>query len=96
MLTAIQQRVEELGARAVFDAIDMNRSGRASADELAAAVRGMGIQMDDDRAEDLIKAINTRHGSKRKALTYDTFCAPTPPRAWPRQLLLLLRVCAAS
>jgi len=30
--------------------------------------------VDDSRAEELIKMLNSHNGSKRKALTYDVFC----------------------
>ena len=74
VLNAIQQKVNELGAKQVFDMIDDNKSGRVSPDELAKTLRGMGLELDDAKAEEIIKMLNARQGSKRKALTYDMFC----------------------
>ena len=76
VLNAVQARVnaDNSTARSVFDEIDDNESGRVSADELAKALVTMGIPLDERAAEGLIKTINERYGSKRKALTYDIFC----------------------
>jgi len=74
-LRALQQRVNAVGVRAVFDEIDANRSGRASADELVATLRKLRVgEMEEAHAEELIKSVNARLGSRRKALTYDAFC----------------------
>jgi len=74
-LRALQQRVDAVGVRAVFDEIDANRSGRASADELVATLRKLRVgEMEEAHAEELIKSVNARLGSRRKALTYDAFC----------------------
>ena len=74
MLNAIQQRVNASDARSVFDAIDDNLSGRVSPDELAKALSEMGMVIDERACEEVIRSINERHGSRRKALTYDIFC----------------------
>jgi len=76
VLEAIQRQVDQLGTRAVFDAMDADRSGRVSADELVGALAKLKmapLAMDAATAEELIRRINTRHGSKRKSLTFDIF-----------------------
>ena len=84
-LKALQSHVEAVSAKAAFDTMDANRSGRVSADELVASLRAMGLgEMDEAKAEEMIKSINARFGSKRKALTFDIFCvafASTKPSA---------------
>ena len=75
VFNAIQRKVDAQGARAVFDSIDGNQSGRVSADELAKALQTMQVTIDDAQAEDVIRAVNERVGSKRKkALSFDIFC----------------------
>ena len=74
LLTAIQQKVDASDPRSVFDSIDDNLSGRVSAEELSKALVTMQINIDEAKAEELIKRINERFNSKRKALTYDVFC----------------------
>jgi hypothetical protein len=76
VLEAIQRQVDQLGTRAVFDAMDADRSGRVSADKLVGALAKLKmapLAMDAATAEELIRRINTRHGSKRKSLTFDIF-----------------------
>jgi Ca2+-binding EF-hand superfamily protein len=76
VLEAIQRQVDQLGTRAVFDAMDADRSGRVSADQLVSALAKLKmapLAMDAATAEELIRRINTRHGSKRKSLTFDIF-----------------------
>ena len=76
ILIAIQQKVDASDPRTLFDSIDENLSGRVSAEELSKALNVMQMQvaMDEAKAEELIKRINEKFKSKRKALTYDVFC----------------------
>ena len=76
VLEAIQRQVDQLGTRAVFDAMDPARSGRVSADELVGALAKLKmapLAMDAATAEELIRRINAQHGSKRKSLTFYIF-----------------------
>ena len=81
MLNAIQQLVDASNARSVFDSIDDNKSGRVSADELSKALidaEGNTI-IGEAQAEEMIRGINERYKSRRKALTYDVFCMAFKP-----------------
>ena len=73
-IAALQRSVNRNGSKAAFDLIDDNQSGRVSADELASALRTMGINVSEKEAEAIILWVNAQHGSRRKALTYDVFC----------------------
>ena len=74
VLNAIQTRVEASeSAKAAFDSIDENKSGRVSADELAVALKAMQVSVSEKKAEEIIREINERFGSKRKALTLEIF-----------------------
>jgi hypothetical protein len=74
VLAAIQARVDQSGSRVVFDSIDVNSTGRVSADELRKALRSWtSLVVSEEQLEEVMKDVNGRYGSKRKALTYDVF-----------------------
>ena len=74
VLRALQAKVDAFeSAKAAFDSIDENKSGRVSADELAVALKAMQVSVSEKKAEEIIREINERFGSKRKALTLEIF-----------------------
>ncbi len=74
MVEALDEYTVKLGAKALFERLDANRSGRVDAHELSEALQRMKVGvLEEAETLELIKAINRRHGSQRDSLALDVF-----------------------
>ena len=74
VVEAMDEYTVKLGAKALFERINANRSGRVDAHELSEALRRMKVGVfEEAETLEFIKAINRRHGSRRDSLAFDVF-----------------------
>jgi hypothetical protein len=58
----IRNKVVQFSAKAVFNSLDNNRSGRISAKEMVGAMREMEVHVSDTQAQELVSEINSLSG----------------------------------
>ena len=62
IMEVVQQKVEQFSAKAIFNSLDDNRSGRVNVREFVGAMREMDIMISDEKCEQLFKDLNERVG----------------------------------